>query len=244
MKNLTAITCLLFIQAIIFSCEKKAEATTTEPTLEETKNNDVANEKVEAPTNQSPDKEAEVLGDLDKDGIDEKIIVTNTSEQTDFGITRKISIFKLEDKEWKLWHESMGAVLPSEHGGMMGEPFEGISIANGCIIINHFGGSRSKWSYTHTYRYQKNDWYLIGATISFGEPACEWNTFDYNLSTGKLEVKKNKYACDDEALDAAVEDSTFEYSTSIKLDTLPHMDGFYPGDNKVQVPNQKDIFYY
>jgi len=243
MKNLTVIACLLFVQTLIVSCGKTEESTTTETPSKETKKDIIVNQK-EIPDNQSTDQVAEVFGDLDKDGIDEKIVVTNTSERTDFGIERKISIFKLKDKDWQLWHESEGAVLPSEHGGMMGEPFEEISIANGCIIINHFGGSRTKWSYAHRYRYQKDDWYLIGATISFGEPACEWNTFDYNLSTGKLEVKKNKYACDDEELEEAVEDSTFQYSTTIKLDSLPHMDDFYPGDNKVQVPNQKDIFYY
>ena len=62
---------------------------------------------------------------------------------------------------------------------------------------DHFGGSRWKWNYTHRYRFQNNDWQLIGATINYGTP-CDYSfTFDYNLSTGNIIYEKDTEFCND-----------------------------------------------
>ena len=84
----------------------------------------------------------ETKGDLDKDGVFEKVIVYDTEKETDLGTERQIFIYKKTNDKWKLWKKSVGAILPSQHGGMMGDPFERISIERNCIVINHFGGSR------------------------------------------------------------------------------------------------------
>lgn len=183
-----------------------------------------------------------VLGDLDKDGVDEKIIVCDTDRETDFGTERVIQIYKNKNKKgkWKLWHTSTGAVLPSAHGGMMGDPFQEISVENGCIVIRHFGGSRQKWSYTHRYRFQKNNWKLIGATIFFGAPCDYWCSVDYNLSTGNIHYKKQTEICSEDDNEMEVKPVTTTYS--IKPDKLPDMDGFYPGDNEVKL--SKDLSFY
>lgn len=185
-------------------------------------------------------KLTEVLGDLDKDKIDEKIQVYNTNKEGDLGIERKVVIFKHENNDWILWHQCNGPVLPSRHGGVMGEPFEDISIEKGCIVISHSGGSRDKWSYIHRYRFQNDDWYLIGATIGYGEPACNWFTYDYNLSTGKIEIDRSYFDCQEEG---SGKDSTSKSTEVYKLESLPKMDNFYPGDNKVKLASG-DIFYY
>ena len=70
-------------------------------------------------------------------------------------------------------YKAIGGVLPSEHGGMMGDPFEGLSIDRKCIVIHHFGGSRDKWKYTHRFRNQNRDWELVGSTIQFGA-VCDY----------------------------------------------------------------------
>lgn len=180
----------------------------------------------------------EAEGDLDKDGIAERVIIYDTDVETEFGTERQIHIFKKKNYNWELWKKSIGAVLPSTHGGMMGDPFERIVIERGCIVIHHFGGSRQKWNYTHRYRFQQGTFQLIGATIVYGSPCDYFETLDYNLSTGTAIYKKESENCDD--------DSSTEQNETInrKKKNLPQMDGFYPGDNEILFPKLKAAMYY
>lgn len=189
-------------------------------------------------TPRSFEKIGEAEGDLDQDGISEKIIVYDTKKQTDLGTERQIYIYKKNHEKWELWKKSIGAVLPSQHGGMMGDPFQGISIKRNCIIIDHFGGSRQKWSYTHKFRYQNGNFELIGATVNFGAPCDYWVNLDYNLSTGKIYYKKETENCESES--SIIE----KKELTKKLKKLPTMDGFYPGDNEIKFPNSKIDMYY
>jgi len=253
MENRKLYVRVLFISLLAISCSEKKESDGSIAAI-------AVDAGVSADTQKSPKRSnvyldsasipnrliAETLGDLDHDGVDEKVAIYNTDTETELGLARKILICKFKNDTWEVWHESTGGILSSEHGGMMGDPFQSLEIENGCIVIDHSGGSRTKWGYTHRYRFQKNDWYLIGATIDFGEAPCNWNTFDYNVSTGRLDVTKNTYECGDgEEEEETGKDSTVSYSTIIKLDKLPLMDKFSPGDNEVEVPDHKeDIFYY
>lgn len=186
---------------------------------------------------------AQATGDLDKDGQPERVIVYDTKKQSDMGTERQVHIFKSAGSAWTLWHRSTGPVLPSDHGGMMGDPFQDLKIQNGCIVIDHFGGSRDKWAYTHRYRFQSGDWYLIGATVRFGAPCETWKDYDYNLSTGTVNATSETEVCDDEGNNQRT-DKTAPYSFNKKPATLPRMDGFYPGDNEVKIPGKEDSFYY
>lgn len=180
----------------------------------------------------------EAEGDLDKDGIAEKVIVYNTKKETDFGTERQIYIYKKNKNNWELWKKSIGAVQPSEHGGMGSNSFEDILIERNCIVIHHFGGLRQKWSYTHRFRYQNDDFYLIGATVNFGSNCDYWENFDYNLSTGIIKYEKETENCQKET------SKIKKKEINRKLKTLPKMNGFYPGDNKIKFPNSEIIMYY
>ncbi|WP_378184079.1 hypothetical protein [Aquimarina sp. SS2-1] len=180
----------------------------------------------------------ETEGDLDKDEIPEKVIVYDTEKNTDFGTERQIYIYKKNKDRWQLWKKSVGAILPSEHGGMMGDPFVGISVERNCIVINHFGGSRQKWNYTHRFRYQNGAFELIGATVNFGSPCDYFFIFDYNLSNGKIHYKKETEDCENE-------NSKIEKEEMIrKLETLPTMNGFYPGNNALTLSKSERTIYY
>ncbi len=172
---------------------------------------------------------AETEGDIDEDGISEKVIVYDTEKETDLGTERQIFIYKINSDKWELWKKSVGAILPSQHGGMMGDPFEGISIERNCIVINHFGGSRQKWNYTHRFRFQSGEFQLIGAAVNFGSPCDYFFTFDYNLSNGKIKYEKETEDCENE-------NSKIEKEEMIrKLETLPTMNGFYPGNYGIEI---------
>lgn len=183
---------------------------------------------------------ADVRGNLDKEEGDERVIVYDTPREAEMGTEREIRIYKQAyDGFWSLIHKSTRAVLSSTHGGMMGDPFEELRIERRCIVIEQFGGSREKWNYTHRYRYQNQQWELIGASIRYGAPCDYWDEFDYNLSTGNIHVKKQVEDCDDESKGSLV-----EYTATHKLDQLPIMDTIYPGNNLVETNQEGDSFYY
>jgi hypothetical protein len=176
---------------------------------------------------------AETFGDLDKDGVAEKLIVLDSGLQGDFGTERVVLIFKKAKKHWALWHSSQGSVLPSAHGGMMGDPFEEIKIDRGSIVIRHFGGSRYKWSYVHRYRLEGSAWKLIGATINFGAPCEDFTNFDYNLLTGKATYEQALDVCPD--MENLSDAKDLKETLQLPASQLPDMDGFYPGANRIDL---------
>jgi hypothetical protein len=184
-------------------------------------------------------KIAQAEGDLNKDGQAELVLVVDDLQSAeDFGISRRIHIYRLENGQWKRWEEFRGGILSSESGGMMGDPFEGITIERGTIVINHFGGSRYKWRYTHRFRYQNGRWELIGATTLYGTPCEYWKTYDYNLSTGTVEVTEVFEDCDTE------KETTNKFSFKHTIKPLPELHGFEPGATAVPMPKGKEDFYY
>ena len=226
----------------LFSCKNAPtqEETTSskDPIVETTK----TIQAVTLDTIQTPDNYRKLdseKGDLDKDGVDEMVIVYDTPRETDFGTEREIHIFKQEANSWKLWHKAVGAIMPSEHGGMMGDPFEGIDIENNTIITRHFGGSRSKWKYVHRFRFQGGKWELIGATIETFDSCALDTSFDYNLSTGKAFYLVKSENCETEKTKLITEEFFDK-----KMNQLPQLDGFQSGYNELIIPNTEITVHF
>lgn len=159
----------------------------------------------------------EKIGDLDNDGIDEKVIVYETNEKTDFGNVREIKILKYKSGKWKEWRKSKNAILKNEEGGMMGGPFQGIDIENGILKIHFFGGSSWKWSYTDKYRFQNNQFELIGYTSNYFKLCEYWETDDFNLSSGKLISKKEYEKCENGEQEIYKTENEIFYKKGIKI---------------------------
>lgn len=138
----------------------------------------------------------EKLGDLDKDGISEKVIVYNTTDTTEAGIVRELQILKRSKGNWIMWKKSRNAILKSEEGGMMGNPFEDIEIDKGILIISFSGGSSWKWFYKDKYKFKNNEFEMIGYSNIYGKPCEYWTDVDFNLSTGKIIFKKEFEDCE------------------------------------------------
>lgn len=186
-----------------------------------------------------------VSGDLDKDKIAEKVVVRELNEKGENGNIRLLEIFKKTKSGWKLWHASKTAVLQSEAGGMMGDPFtdNAISIVNGVLVLEHDGGSSWKWNTTHRYRFQNNQFELIGYSTSYGKLCEYWAEFDYNLSTGKIKYKKEFEDCDEQSGDqiaGKVEAEEF----SRKLKNLPTLENINTVERKVTTPKYKEEIYF
>lgn len=191
---------------------------------------------------------AEAYGDLDKDKLPEKVVVVDSGVTglSDMGSGRDILIYKMnQDETWYLWHASRGAVLDDNSGGMMGDAFESISIERGAIVITHFGGSRFKWNLIHRYRFQDNNWYVIGATVYHGALCDKYMSFDYNLVTGKA-VYHEDLEWDEESCGVKPSENivSIEETLSLPTGSLPLMDGFYPGSNAVELPKNYDKTVY
>ncbi|WP_160139754.1 hypothetical protein [Chryseobacterium sp. c4a] len=127
-----------------------------------------------------------VDGDLDGDQIPEKVMVYNTNADDESGEIREIQILKKVNGRWTILEKSTNAILDSESGGIMGDPYSGTSIEKGILIISHFGGSSWKWQYTDKYRHQNGRFELIGHTSSSGRPGDYIKNVDFNLSTGQI----------------------------------------------------------
>lgn len=184
-------------------------------------------------------KIGQATGDLNKDGQAEKVLVVEDLNSSDeYSHERRLQIYHLVNGQWNLWEDIAGGLLGSADGGMMGDPFEAITIERGVIVIKHFGGSRQKWSYTHRFRYQNKNWELIGATINFGAVCDNWQNYDYNLSIGTIEAEKTTVNCDTD------EDTTEKYTFQYNTKPLPQLKGFEPGSNKVLLPDAKGDFYF
>ena len=180
----------------------------------------------------------EKLGDLDNDGIDEKVIVINTKDSTENGFIREIQILKLSKNTWVEWKKSRNAILKSDEGGMMGDPFEGIEIKNNVLLISHFGGSSWKWGNVDKYRFQNNQFELIGHTSNYGKLCEYWANFDFNISTGKIAYKKEFEDCDNNQTIYKTEKEVF-----LKKGLKINLNNRFLNEIKIISPNLKVALY-
>lgn len=146
----------------------------------------------------------EVYGDLDKDSVDEKVVVYNMNNDTtneegaEYHTDRNMIIYKETKTSWRIWKRSTQAIMNSGDGGMMGDPFSSLEIKNGILEIVHFGGSRTKWNFTDKYRFQHSEFALIGIPSFSGDPCDFWEKIEYNISTGKIIYSYEEEDCDEE----------------------------------------------
>jgi hypothetical protein len=161
-----------------------------------------------------------VSGDLDKDSVAELVVAYNTEpENENDGVPRELIIYKLENNKWAEWKKSDQALYGSRDGGMMGDPYGEMEIENGILHISQNGGSSWKWGFTDKYRFQDGEFYLIGYS-SIGGKLCEyWQEVDFNLSTGKMIVKKEFEECetDEQEIYKRENETLFEKGLKIKI---------------------------
>jgi uncharacterized protein YecT (DUF1311 family) len=79
------------------------------------------------------------------------------------------------------------SVLCYDCGGIMGDPYEGITIKNGYFSIEHYGGSNWRWTEIITYKYSEieNNWFL------HKKGGVSFHTSDPNKMEEKTETKKD-----------------------------------------------------
>lgn len=145
--------------------------------------------------------ESKVEGNLNRDQLpDVAVTITQKAklpDNPDFEVTRRLLVLALRQKDGK-WQRSAVSdrvALNSDEGGVWGDPFQEIRIERGALVIEHFGGSNWRWGITSRYRFQDNQWSLIGRTdaSSFTNDPDYRDDADRNFSTG-LVVREFKAA--------------------------------------------------
>jgi hypothetical protein len=133
--------------------------------------------------------------DLNGDGrLDAAFVVSNGGDANDSNVVKHVLVLALRGSDGKL-HVSVvndAVVLDGDEGGVFGDPFQGLSVERGVVAIQHYGGSRDRWSFTHKYRYQNAQWELIGLEVG-GTDTLDLEHYDdqdINLSTGLVNAKQ------------------------------------------------------
>ncbi|MBK6820925.1 MAG: hypothetical protein IPG85_15570 [Bacteroidetes bacterium] len=137
--------------------------------------------------------------------IDVVLILSNLIEQDENNFTyecnRPIVILQKTNTGYILAAHTNEGVLCKSCGGIFGDPYAGISFNKNVLNIEHYAGSAWRWIKNFTFRFQQNQWQLIGCSDasywSLGE--CEGNIGDSgyqlqeaNFSTSKAHIVKTK----------------------------------------------------
>ena len=181
---------------------------------------------------------SEAFGDLDGDGVDEKVVACQ-----DKNSHRVLQIFKKDDKnQWSKWQEFSNVIMNSNDGGAIGDPFEGLEIKDRVIIINHGGGGgRFEWGYTHKYRLDLKDkiWKLIGVTVNMLDKNVRDQNLDYNLLT-----KQAIYKVECLTKEANKCKNIKNFMFDVKNNKQVNMNKIKLGENELAVPKYNEKIYY
>lgn len=183
--------------------------------------------------------------DFNKDGkLDFVELIEDPARYSeDFGKARDVVISTGRGPENQAWYRAPNVIFPSKAGGVLGDPFDGLTIdESGVIIIRHFRGSRLKSHYTHRFRFQEGDFHLIGATVRSGAPCDYFEEMDYNLSTEKVIYTETIEDCS-AGINASKETTTTN-TWAVAADTLPTLLGFSAGDYKMDIQGENKTIYY
>lgn len=110
-----------------------------------------------------------VSGDLNLDESKDYILVLRKngedtlSDVSDHPESRPLLIvIRNEDKKLQLVRRNNNTVYCIDCGGVMGDPFIGVTIENGYFSVHHYGGSAWRWTRDITYKYSRkdNEWFL------------------------------------------------------------------------------------
>lgn len=110
-----------------------------------------------------------ISGDLNLDTYNDLILILKkndeekTSDVIDNPEKRPLLILIGQNNgDYELAAKSNSTVYCFDCGGMMGDPYQGVTIKNGYFSVEHYGGSAWRWSRIITYKYSKSDnhWFL------------------------------------------------------------------------------------
>ncbi|KDN54856.1 hypothetical protein [Flavobacterium seoulense] len=138
-----------------------------------------------------------VMGDLNKDNLEDKVIVTQdtVNEKSPY----KLQIFFAQPNgKFKLIATSTKIIAPQypdgRDGYRTGDGFMDVTITKGVVSVN-FGLLRGHFE--HKFRFQNGNFELIGFSYVASDGHGTMSSIDFNLSTGIRIEKTEAYGEDD-----------------------------------------------
>lgn len=135
-------------------------------------------------------------GDFNSDGMTDFVIVSEDS--IDKEKSRSLLILSGTKDGYSISSKCAAALLCEGCGGVFGDPYAGIDLNKNVLNLYNYGGSNWKWSSNYTFRFQNNQWELIGMSHDsyFSAEDCEGkgvgfagqNLKEINFSTKKIHV--------------------------------------------------------
>lgn len=135
---------------------------------------------------------AESAGDLNKDGQEDLVLILahGSEKSSDPDASQEtprwlVLLFRNREGGFRRSAVSDKAVFCRSCGGVFGDPFQEIAVERVSVVISHYGGSCQRWGMVHRFRYQDDDWFLIGETLTDVDcNTLQETTTDRNLLTG------------------------------------------------------------
>ena len=191
-------------------------------------------------------------GDLNGDGRNDFAVVleeqTESAERPDAegSSSRRIVVLLAQaGGSLRTAHVNLTLVLDGTAGGVFGDPFEGISIENGSLVISHYGGSNFRWSWGMEFRYVGGLFRLTGlthgsmytGTANGEETVCDFlrGTVERRASGGP-EDGALLYSGNMESKIYTFDQANFdEVAANVEIPFLPDL-GYYDYDRIVSSP--------
>ncbi|MCR5888214.1 hypothetical protein LRS06_10640 [Hymenobacter sp. J193] len=154
--------------------------------------------------------EGRATGDLNQDGRpDVALVLRPLAENRPYYDSetmpgRILLVLFATARGYMLAEQANQVMLCKNCGGQYGDPFAGLTIRKGVLVVNHYGGSSWRWGVSSKFRYQQRGFYLIGETTTLGRSSgdCEnvagspgGEYHDINFVTGAYEVRKISETC-------------------------------------------------
>ena len=134
-----------------------------------------------------------VKGDLNNDKQDDYILIlktigedTLTFDNPDWEAPRPLLIIiRQPNGKLKSVASNTSVVLCKHCGGVMGDPYQGVTIKQGEFSINFYGGSSWRWSTDYSFKYDaiKKNWYLQSHASSSFQSGDPENTTEQSVIT-------------------------------------------------------------
>jgi hypothetical protein len=169
------------------------------------------------------------IGDLDGDSIPEYVLAFNTIDSSKVGSLRELVVLKQNNGLWYVWKTSKSAILGSDDGGVMGDPFKELDIDSNKIFISHFGGSNWRWHFVDSYALIEDTFFLATHYSYWGSFCDEKTEIEFDLFSGHI-----LYSIDLEECGEGFGDN------SHLLERLPISESFFYESMKIDLQNRLD----
>lgn len=170
---------------------------------------------------------AKVIGDLNKDNLNDKVIVTQDTINQNSPYKLQL-FFAQPNGEFKLIATSTKIIAPQypngRNGYRTGDGFMNITINKGVVSVN-FGLLRGHFE--HKFRFQNGNFELIGFSSVSSDGHGTMYTTDFNLSTGIRIEKTENYGEEDNKVPTNIKKKILIRPLPKIQDVEPYQNGLY-----------------